>query len=148
MKKTFKLTHHKIKYPRLIEAVKRDVKKYLKRERNKELPEGVDFWDFDCKYGATEETADVIHVAELNKFIDQAETQELKSFYLEILAKPGVRAKKEKPKSTTKPAEPKPEPAQKKPKPVEAKPEPVKEEKAPTPTTPPSPWDLALKNKK
>ncbi len=143
MKKTFKLTHHKIKYPRLIEAVKRDVKKYLKRERNKELPEDIDFWDFDCKYGVTEETAEVIHVAELNKFIDQAESQELKSFYLEILAKPGHRTKKEKPKSTTKPAEP--DPAQEKAKSAEAKPEPVKEEKTPTPPPPSSPWDRAIK---
>ena len=33
MKKTFQLTHSKIKPARLIEAVRRDVKKYLKREK-------------------------------------------------------------------------------------------------------------------
>jgi len=32
MKKTFNLTHPKIKPARLVEAVRRDVKKYLKRE--------------------------------------------------------------------------------------------------------------------
>jgi hypothetical protein len=94
MKKTFKLTHPKIKYDRLIEAVRRDVKKYIKRERNKSLPEGIDFWDFDCKFGNTSENVQEIHLAEINKFIDQVEAQELESFYLEILVKPGFRTKK------------------------------------------------------
>jgi hypothetical protein len=94
MKKTFHLTHPKIKYPRLIEAVRHDVKKYIKRERNKTLPDGVDFWDFDCKFGNTEEEAKEIHLSEIGKCIDKAEEQQLESFYLEILAKPGHRMKK------------------------------------------------------
>lgn len=94
MKKTFQMSHPKIKTPRLVEAIKHEVKKYLKRERRKELPAGVDFWDFDCRYGADEASAQVIHVAELNSYISQAERDELESFYLEILAKPGIRTKK------------------------------------------------------
>jgi hypothetical protein len=93
MKKTFVLTHEKIKMPRMIEAAKHEVKKYLKRERNKPLTTGVDYWDFDCKYGATEATAEAIHKSEINKYMDEAEKQGLKSFYLEILAKPGTRSK-------------------------------------------------------
>jgi len=91
MKKTFSLTHEKIKTPRLVDSIKHEVKKYLKRERNKKLPEGVDFWDFDCKYGHTQETADIIHVSELNKSIDDAVSHELKSFYLEVMVKPANR---------------------------------------------------------
>ena len=94
MKKTFQLTHPKIKLARLVEAVKYEVKKYIKRERNKKLPEGVDFWDFDCKYGPTAEDAVEIHISEINKRIDSAEEQQLESFYLEILVKPGHRTKK------------------------------------------------------
>jgi hypothetical protein len=94
MKKTFKLTHPKIKRDRLVEAVRHDVKKYIKRERNKKLPDGVDFWDFDCKFGNTAENAKTIHLTEINKFIDQADEQQLETFYLEILAKPGHRMKK------------------------------------------------------
>ena len=96
MKKTYKLTHPKIKLARLIDSVKHDVKKYLKRERNKKLPQGVDFWDFDCKYGVTEDEAVVIHVSAINKHIDEAEKNELESFYLEIMAAPGYRTKKDK----------------------------------------------------
>jgi len=94
MKKTFSLTHEKIKTPRLIDSIKHDIKKYLKRERNKTLPEGVDFWDFDCKYGHSEESAEVVHVSALNKSVDDAAQHELASFYLEIIVKPGYRKMK------------------------------------------------------
>jgi len=94
MKKTFKITDPKIKRDRLIEAVRHEIKKYIKRERNKALPEGVDFWDFDCKFGPAVESAKDIHLAEITKCIDLAQEQQLESFYLEILAKPGRRTKK------------------------------------------------------
>lgn len=94
MKKTIDLTHPKIKYDRMVEGVKNDVRKYLKRERRKELPEGTDFWDFDCKFGDTEAEAKVIHLAEIDKCINDAAARELQSFYVEILAKPGIRTKK------------------------------------------------------
>ncbi|MEL0637724.1 MULTISPECIES: DUF6172 family protein [Marinomonas] len=94
MKKTFQLSHPKIAYPRLIEAAKADVKKYLKRERNKTLPDYADFWGFDCKFGKTAETADVIHVAEINDKISFAESQAWETFYLEILATPTNRMKR------------------------------------------------------
>ena len=97
MKKTFTLTHPKLARPRVVEAVKHEVDKYVKRERRRELPEKVDFWDFDCKYGPTPEEAETVHVNDLNKAIDRAEADELESFYLEILAKPGNRTKKPRP---------------------------------------------------
>ena len=97
MKKTFNLTHPKIQYPRLVEGVKNDVRKYIKRERRKELPEGVDFWDFDCRFGDTEGDVKVIHLSEIDACINDIAARELTSFYIEILAKPGIRTKKPKP---------------------------------------------------
>ncbi|MBD5769539.1 DUF6172 family protein [Marinomonas colpomeniae] len=97
MKKTFVLSHPKIAYPRLVEATKSDVKKYLKRERNKELPSYADFWGFDCKFGLNAETAEIIHVAEINDKISFAESQEWPQFYLEILATATQRVKREVP---------------------------------------------------
>jgi len=91
MKKTFTLNHEKIKYPRMVDAAKHEVKKYLKRERNKTLPEDADYWAFDCKFGKTVEDAQVVHVAEISNCISDIEKQELMSFYLEILAKPAQR---------------------------------------------------------
>lgn len=91
MKKNFALSHPKIAYPRLIEAAKSDVKKYLKRERNKTLPDWADYWGFDCRFGQTEETAEVIRTAKINESISYAESQAWTSFYLEILAVPAER---------------------------------------------------------
>jgi hypothetical protein len=100
MKKTFELTHPKIKYTRRVERVKNEVRKYIKRERRKALPEEADFWDFDCKFGDTEAESTTIHLSEIDQRINEAETRELKSFYIEILAKPGVRTKKPRPEDT------------------------------------------------
>jgi len=91
MKKTFELTHPKIKVARMVDAVKHEIKKYLRRERNKPLPEDAGYWDFDCRFGPTEDQATVLHVKEINKQIDLAEAEGLTSFYVEILAKPGKR---------------------------------------------------------
>ena len=81
---------------RVVDAVKSEVRKYLKRERRKKLPEGVDFWDFDCKVGPTAEEATVLHVAEINEAIDHALSENWGTVHLEILAKPGVRTRKPK----------------------------------------------------
>ena len=94
MKKTFKLTHPKIKVPKLVQTIKHEVRKYLRRERRKTLPEDVDFWDFDCQIGVDEASSEVVHVSDIDQAIDQAESKQLESFYLEILAKPGRRRKK------------------------------------------------------
>ncbi|OYZ12847.1 MAG: hypothetical protein B7Y39_18660 [Bdellovibrio sp. 28-41-41] len=94
MKKNFSLTSPKHKPDRQVELVKAEVNKYVARERRKALPEGVDFWDFDCKCGATAETAIVLHVDAINKNIDEVAATKAESVYVEILAKPGVRKKK------------------------------------------------------
>jgi hypothetical protein len=65
MKKTFHLTHPKIKTD--------------------------DYWDFDCKLGHTEEEATPVHVAELTERINDIQARQLTSFYVEIIAKKGRR---------------------------------------------------------
>jgi hypothetical protein len=99
MKKTIALTHTKIKTARLVESIKHDIKKYLARERRKTLPEGTDYWTFDCKFGASQETAEVVFTSEINKKVDEAVEQELTEFYVEIL----VRAAAHKPKTDASP---------------------------------------------
>lgn len=93
MKKTFKLSHEKIKLPRLVDSIKHEVKKYIKRERRRELPDDADFWDFDCRFGVDEASSEVIHMSEINKSISWAESEQLETFYLEIMAKPRRRNK-------------------------------------------------------
>ena len=72
--------------------------------RRRALPEGVDFWDFDCKFGTQEEDAKQIHLAEITSYIDNAEKEQLESFYVEVVAKPGLRMKKTKPQASSAPS--------------------------------------------
>jgi len=95
MKKTIALTHAKLKPARLVDSIKHDIKKYLNRERNKPLPEGMDYWTFDCRFGASTDTAEEIYPSEINKRIDAAVEQGLAEFYLEIIS----RSENHKPKS-------------------------------------------------
>ena len=87
MKKTFALTHSKLNPARLVDAIKHEIKKYLARERRKPVPAGMDYWTFDCRFGASAEVADKIFTSEINKHIDAAVAQELPEFYIEILAR-------------------------------------------------------------
>lgn len=95
MKKIFPLAVPGHQPPRVVAAIKSDVRKYVKRERRKPLPEGVDFWDFDCKLGQGDEAPTAKHVDDLIPAIDEAAAADCGKIYIEILAKPGVRAKKD-----------------------------------------------------
>lgn len=96
MKKEFKLTDPKKAPARQVDYVKHEISKYIARERRKPLRENVDYWDFDCRLGTDKDSADVIHVAEINKGIDRVVAQGAEQFYIEILSKPGYRKKTEK----------------------------------------------------
>jgi len=91
MKKNFPLVSERHKPARLGEQIKGDVRKYLKRERSKTLPEGIDYWDFACRSGKSGEEATPIHEKEIGKSIDAALEAGWESIYLEILAKEGRR---------------------------------------------------------
>ena len=80
----------------MVESIKSELRKYVKRERKKKLPEDVDFWDFDCKVGENAETAADLHVAEINEAIDHALAEKWDAVYFEVISKPGVRTKKAK----------------------------------------------------
>jgi acetoin utilization deacetylase AcuC-like enzyme len=96
MKKAFKLTDPRKAPARQVEFVKHEINKYLARERRKAPQDGADYWDFDCKLGKDLASAADIHVAEINKGIDRVVSENSEQVYVEILAKPGFRAKKTK----------------------------------------------------
>jgi len=58
------------------------------------LPEGVDYWDFDCKFGTSAESATVVHFGEIMGLIDALAKEGGAAFYLELLAKTGHRRAK------------------------------------------------------
>jgi hypothetical protein len=91
MKKNFPLQAEGKHPDRVLEAVKHEIRKYFKRERNRDLPKGVDFWDFDCKVGLTDESAEVVRVSGVIEAVDLAAKAGATSVYVEILSKHGVR---------------------------------------------------------
>lgn len=105
MKKTFQLAIEGKNPDRILDAVKHEIRQYLRRERRRELPEGVDFLDFDCRFGLSSEAAEVVHLATLTGLIDAAARDAAPRVYLEILAKPGHRTKRPRPDDTAR-AEP------------------------------------------
>jgi hypothetical protein len=92
VKKTFQLNIEGKNSDRVLEATKHEIRQYVKRERRKPLPEGVDFWDFDCKFGTTADNAMAVHFATLTALIDAVAKEGGAALYLELLAKPGHRS--------------------------------------------------------
>jgi hypothetical protein len=94
MKKTHPLMVEGKKPERVLDALKHTLRQYVRRERHKPLPEGVDYWDFDCQMGLQADTAQRVHVAELNKALDALAIEGAVAVYVEILRKPGIRQSK------------------------------------------------------
>lgn len=91
MKKTFKL-HIEGKHPeRLFEAIKHEVRKYVKRERNKALPAGSDYWAFDCRFGTSQADAREVRLADMTGLMDGVKAAGGEEFYVEILARAATR---------------------------------------------------------
>ena len=91
MKKTSPLSAEGKHPDRVLEAVKHDIRKYFKRERNRPVPTGADFWDFDCKVGATADTAEVVRVGAVIDVVNAAAKSGAAAVYVEILSKHGIR---------------------------------------------------------
>lgn len=91
MKKTFKLNIEGKNRDRVLDAIKHEIRKYVKRQRRVPLPEGVDYWDFDCRFGTSEENATVVHFATITGLIDAVAKDGGDAFYIELLAKNGYR---------------------------------------------------------
>lgn len=91
MRKTYPLIIEGKNPDRVLDAVKHDIRKYVKRQRRVALPVGVDFWDFDCKFGLSADTAAPVHFGNLIEQVDAAAKEGALAVYVELLAKSGHR---------------------------------------------------------
>ena len=88
MKKIYKLTDEKKHEDRVLEAVKNDIRKYVKREKKKDLPDSKTmYWDFDCKIGTAPDNAKTVSFELLIKELDAVKSTGATECYVEILAK-------------------------------------------------------------
>lgn len=111
MRKTFQLDIEGNKRDRVIDSVKHEIRKYLKRERRRALPEGVDYWDFDCKFGVDAASAQAAHLATLIGLVDGVAKEGGKQCYVEILAKHGHRKARPGPLPASSHDDPSPQPS-------------------------------------
>ena len=100
MKRTFQLNIEGKKPERVLDSIKHEVRKYLKRERRRSLPIDTDYWDFDCKFGVSEDTSEVVHLSTIITHIDEASKSNAVQLYVEIIAKPVKRNPKIKTEPT------------------------------------------------
>lgn len=94
MKKTFKIQVENNTPDRAVDAIKHEVRKYIKREQRKPLPEEKDLWLFDCKFAKENDEPRTIEFVDIIKSIDEARTENCATFYLEILSRAEKRAPK------------------------------------------------------
>lgn len=94
MRKIFPLRAEGKHNDRVLDAVKHEIRKYLRRERRRDLPEGADFWDFDCRFGRSREDAAVVPLPALTGLVGEVAAEGGTQVYVEILAKPGRRGAK------------------------------------------------------
>lgn len=90
MKRTFSLVHPKIKPARLVDSARHDVKKFVKKERSMPTGKDVQFWDFEVKFGRSEETAELIDFKSLNQHMDQLLSDDAEQMFIEIITVAGV----------------------------------------------------------
>ncbi|MDD3592346.1 MAG: DUF6172 family protein [Sulfurovum sp.] len=95
MKKIFKLQDEKRHPDRIIEAIKHEIRKYIKRERGKKLPdEAKMFWDFDCKFGENAQSAKSMTFNDIIEALDKVSKAGWSECYIEIISRAEVKPPK------------------------------------------------------
>ena len=92
MKKQFSLHAPGKADARVLDSIKHDVRKYVKRERAKPLPEGFAQWEFACKVGTDTATAEPVALKEIGRAIDVVAATGVSDVHVEIIAVPAQRA--------------------------------------------------------
>ena len=88
MKKIFKFQDDKKNEDRVLDGIKNEIRKYVKREKKKSISDkSTMYWDFDCKIGASKESAKEVIYEDLIKELDKIKATNVDECYIEILAK-------------------------------------------------------------
>jgi hypothetical protein len=88
MKKTFPLHAPGKADARVLDAIKHEVRKYVRRELKKPLPEDAARWTFACRVGPDQATSQPSQLKDVAPAIDAIANTGVDSVYVEILAVP------------------------------------------------------------
>ena len=101
MNKSYKLIEEKRNKDRVVESVKHEIRKYIKREKNKSLPKDVDFWKLECKISKDNDALVFVEFPNLIKTIDTLVLENAQTLNIEILSFEGIIKHKEIVKKNT-----------------------------------------------
>lgn len=91
MKKTFPLQAPGKDDARVRDKIRHEVNKYVRRERNKPLPEGFTWWSFACRVGPSAEQATARALDAVASAIDTVALEGATTVYIEIVVSPSQR---------------------------------------------------------
>jgi hypothetical protein len=92
MKKTFPLHVTGKADARVRDAIKHEVRKYVKRERSKPLPEGFERWTFACRVGGEPATAKPFLLKDVSAAIDEVAKAGSDHIHIEVVGVPVERS--------------------------------------------------------
>jgi hypothetical protein len=95
VKKRFQLQVENKNPDRLLEAIKHEIRKYIKREKRKPIPEGVDYWRLECRFAKEGEELHDIKFENLIRHIDEAAAEGCEGFEVEIYSTKGLKNNKD-----------------------------------------------------
>jgi hypothetical protein len=93
MKKTFPLKAPGKDDARVRDKIRHEIRKYVRRERKKPVPEGFEEWEIACKVGASAESAEVLPLKEVGGTIDKVAATGATAVYVEVVAVAAQRAR-------------------------------------------------------
>ncbi len=91
MKKVFSLHQPGKDDARVRDKIRHEVNKYVRRERQKPMPEGFDWWLFACQVGPTQAAAESLPLAQVGGAIDAVAQAGAAEVYVEVVSAPGHR---------------------------------------------------------
>jgi len=86
LKKIFKLREGDKNPDRIVEKIKHQLRKYLKREKKKKIEALNSFCDFECRFGIDEENSKKVSFNDVIQLLDKAREDDLRECYVEIVA--------------------------------------------------------------
>ena len=91
MKKIFPLHQPGRDDARVRDKIRHEINKYVRRERQKPLPEGFDWWLFNCRVGPSQAAAETLPLAQVGGAIDTVARTGVEEIYVEIVSAPSLR---------------------------------------------------------
>ncbi len=91
MKKTFPLQAPGKADARVLDAIKHEVRKYVRREHRKPLPEGFNRLEFDCRVGTSSADAASVALNDVSSALDAVAGTGGAVAYIEITSRPAQR---------------------------------------------------------